>query len=125
MFFQYETLLTVLKQLYDKRTFFYREKCSDTHEIVIEMTLLADPKTGEIVNKLHFGEVLSNTARFEDRRVVSMIGNRVKITLDGDKSVYGGMDTQRLLDFGLSREEIKLLKIIYRLVRNRHMCYNK
>lgn len=117
MFFSTNILYSVLDILANNDQTFFTRKSNSKYDEVIEMSYMMDPNTGQFVNKLLFGEVdrpgnISN----DERHLVSMIGPRVRIYTD-KKEVYGGQPHQDMLDFGLSNEEIKILKIIFRLVR--------
>ena len=117
MFFETNILYSVLDMLANNDQTFFTRKSNSKYDEVIEMSYMMDPNTGQFVNKLLFGEVdrpgnISN----DERHLVSMIGPRVRIYTD-KKEVYGGQPHQDMLDFGLSNEEIKILKIIFRLVR--------
>lgn len=117
MFFSTNILYSVLDMLANNDQTFFTRKSNSKYDEVIEMSYMMDPNTGQFVNKLLFGEVdrpgnISN----DERHLVSMIGPRVRIYTD-KKEVYGGQPHQDMLDFGLSNEEIKILKIIFRLVR--------
>lgn len=117
MFFETNILYSVLEALSTNSTaFLTRTSSNDMYEEVIEMSYIMDPNTGEQVNRLIFGESLKPKHSHSDRNIVSMIGTRVRIYNEKNE-VYGGQPHQDLLDFGLSDEEIKLLKIIFRLVR--------
>lgn len=117
MFFSTNILYTVLDALANNSNAFLTTKAStDMYDEVIEMSYVMDPNTGQYQNRLIFGETLRPNHYYHERRIVSMIGTRVRIYTE-KKEVYGGQPHQDLIDFGLSNEEIKILKIIFRLVR--------
>lgn len=124
MFFSTNILYSVLDFLANNSQSFFTRKSSThftknpsthTYDEVVEMSYMMDPNTGEFVLRMIFGEV-NKTGCVDERHLVSIIGRRVRIYTD-KKEVYGGQPHQDLLDFGLSNEEIKILKIIFRLVR--------
>ena len=125
MFFSTNILYSVLDMLANNnQTFFTRKPISHftnnpttaKYYEVIEMSYVMEPNTGEFVNRLIFGEVDKASSSGDQRHLVSMIGPSVRIYTD-KKEVYGGQPHQDMIDFGLSNEEIKILKIIFRLVR--------
>lgn len=125
MFFSTNILYSVLDMLANNNQAFFTRKpishftnnpSTAKHYEVIEMSYIMEPNTGEFVNRLIFGEVDKASSNGEQRHLVSMIGPIVRIYTD-KKDVYCGQPYQDLLDFGLSNEEIKILKIIFRLVR--------
>lgn len=125
MFFSTNILYSVLDMLANNNQAFFTRKpishftnnpiTAEYYE-VIEMSYMMEPNTGEFENRLIFGEVDKASSSGDQRHLVSMIGSSVRIYTD-KKEVYGGQPHQDLLDFGLSDEEIKILKIIFRLVR--------
>ena len=117
MFFSTNIIYSVLDMLANNdQLFFTRKSNNSKYDEIIEMSYVMDPNTGEFVNRLIFGEVDRPSHTVDGRHIVSMIGPRVRIYTD-KKEVYGGQPHQDLLDFGLSNEEIKILKIIFWLVR--------
>lgn len=117
MFFNTNILYSVLEALSTNSTaFFTRTSSTDVYDEVVEASYAMNPNTGEYVHNMLFGEIARAPHYHIERHIVAMYGNTVRIYTD-KKEVYGGQPHQDLLDFGLSDEEIKLLKIIFRLVR--------